>query len=141
MTRVLDGGQLGQLSPQGHGGDPGEQKPVVHGSKAKIKEGSNLAGGGSNAVEQKVIQSEGWGLKGPPAHLGAMVTKWYWGQGRYLLTPKSEVGVRGKEYPQGTRDVGKVLGCVKDVRRSVLSGVQIPEGTEEERGEKVNIEK
>lgn len=139
MTRVLDGGQLGQLSPQGHGGDPGEQKPVVHGSKAKIKEGSNLAGGGSNAVEQKVIQSEGWGLKGPPAHLGATVTKWYWGPGRYLLTPKSEVGVRGKEYPRGTRDVGKVLGCGCQEECPFWSSDS--RGHRGRAGEKVNIEK
>lgn len=70
-----------------------------------------------------------------------MVSKWHWGQGCHLLAPKSEVGVRGKEYPQGTRDARNVLECMKDVRRSVCPGVQIPEGTEEEHGERGDTEK
>lgn len=49
--------------------------------------------------------------------------------------------MRGKEYPQGSRDARNVLECVKDVRRSIRPGVQISEGTEEEHGERGNTEK
>lgn len=91
--------------------------------------GSRQAGGGRDAVEQRVTQLQDWG---PEAYLGTRVGKLHRGQGCHLLTP--QIGVRGKGYRQGMRNVRNILGYVKEVSRSVSHGIQIPEGTEEERG-------